>query len=333
MAWEPGSPEYNAWSSQNATKTNTAAPGYDIFGMPLPTAPAPPDSPAPGAPGGDTPPTGQTAEQRSAKAIIQGALAQYGLGSLGDKLWGQYLSGAPQEQIFLQLRNEPEYKTRFAGMDALAKKGRAITENQYIDYERTYANLAHQFGFPDGVVDKATTDAWIAGEVAPTEVRDRFQLASQAATQAPKEVRDELNRLYGVDLGHLTAYYLNPDKALPVLQQQFAAGQLGAASKRTGYGNLSAAEAERLASLGISEDQAAKGFGNLAQSSELFGSLPGENGDTISRADQLGATFEGNSDAIRRLNKRAAERRAQFEGGGQFVTTSQGVSGLGSAAS
>lgn len=276
---------------------------------------------------------GLTPEQSSAKAIINRALSEFGLGALGEWAWSTYLNLGNVDQVMLDLRQRPEYTQRFAGMKALADKGRAISEAQYIDLERTYAQLYRAAGLPASFYDQPEDFAsLIGGEVAPTELRDRLQMASTAAFSAPQEVRDELSRLYGVDQGALTAYYLDPSRALPLLQQQFAAGTMASASRRAGYGALSREEAERLASLGLSEDAAARGFGELARSSELFGPLPGSGEQGIDRGTQLGV-LEGNAAAIARLNKRAEERRAAFGGGGGFASDRAGVSGLASAAS
>lgn len=280
-----------------------------------------------------TPAPGLTAEQGSAKAVLSRALSDFGLGALAEWAWSTYLNVGNVDQVMLEIRDRPEYKTRFAGMAALQQKGRAITESQYLDLERTYSQLYRAAGLPasfyDGPDDFASL---IGGEVAPTELRDRLQMATTAAYQAPAEVRQELSRLYGINEGALTAYYLDPNRALPLLQQQFAAGTLAATSTRTGYGQLSREEAERLASLGLTEDAATRGFGELARSSELFGALPGEGGTDISRNEQLGV-LEGNAGAIQRLNRRAASRKAQFEGGGGYVTSQRGATGLASAAS
>lgn len=276
---------------------------------------------------------GLSAEQGSAKAILNRALSDFGLGGLADWAWSTYLNVGNIDQVMLELRDRPEYATRFAGMRALRDKGRAITEAQYLDLERTYSQLYRAAGLPasfyDGPDDFA---ALIGGEVAPTELRDRLQMATAAAYQAPAEVRAELSRMYGITEGGLTAFFLDPNRALPLLQQQFAAGTLAAASTRTGYGQLSREEAERLATLGLTEDAATRGFGELARSTELFGALPGEGGTDIGRNEQLGV-LEGNAAAIERINRRKAQRVAQFQGGGGFVTGQQGVTGLASAAS
>src|SRR5689334_18836184 len=98
-------------------------------------------------------PSGLTAEQKSARAILDDTLAQYGLSGLGDRLWQQYLNGEPIEQIMVDLRKTPEYKARFPGMEALSKKGRAISEGEYISIERGYAQLFREYGLPAGFYD------------------------------------------------------------------------------------------------------------------------------------------------------------------------------------
>src|SRR5439155_190652 len=82
----------------------------------------------------------------SAKAAIQSALDAYGLGSLATFAWNEYLAGKPVEQIMLDIRATPDYQARFPAMATLAKQGRAITESQYVDYERNAYSLAQAVG-------------------------------------------------------------------------------------------------------------------------------------------------------------------------------------------
>lgn len=288
----------------------------------------------PGAPGGgiDFPgvpglPSGSS--DASAKAIIQGFLENYGLGGLAEWAWSQYANGAPIEQIMLDLRKRPEYKARFPAMEALAKKGMAISESQYVDYERQATGVMRAAGLPEGFYDQhGDFTKFLTSEVSISELNDRVQLAAQAAFTAPAEVRSELNRLYGIGAGDLTAYWIDPDKALPLLQQKFVAAQIGGASQRTGFGNLAVSEAERLASLGI--DNPTQGFDTLVSNKELFTPLPGEPGEAIGRGDQLAAAFEGNVDAQNKIEKRARTRLAPFASGGGFALSKEGFGGVGS---
>lgn len=283
------------------------------------------------ASGGMSPATGLTDAQKSARALIQGQLDQYGLGGLGDRLWNQYLAGVPVEQIFADLRKTPEYAARFPGMAELQRQGRAIDEGTYISVERQYVNIFRAAGIPQGFYD--TPDDFgrlIANEVSPAELNERVQTYTRAAYQSPPEVRDQLQRLYGVSAGQLVAFFIDPDRALPLIQNSYLAAQTAGAAQRTGFGALDRTTAENLASRGVTERQAEEGFGALVDSRELFSALDAGETD-IDRGTQIGAVFEGNSVARRKIEERRRRRQAQFEGGGGFAGTREGLSGLGSA--
>lgn len=275
-----------------------------------------------------------TTDQQSAKAIITATLAEYGLESLAETAWQAYLAGTPMEQVMLDIRKTPQYKTRFAGMEALQKKGRAITEGEYISIEKQYVSMFRQAGLPAGFYDSPDDFAgFISNEVSPQEMGARLDVARVALYETPPVVREQLASLYGLGSGDVMAFLLDPVKALPVLKQQFAAAEAAGASSLSGYGMLSRLEAENVALSGRTFDQFSQGFDDLAKSTELFQPIMGEGSqDSINRDEQLGAVFGGNTSARRRLEKRAKERAAAFQGGGGFARTQGGSTGLGSAA-
>lgn len=282
----------------------------------------PPPAPAPSI----------TPEQRSAKGIIDATLATWGLQALGDRVWNAYISGSiVEDQIPTFIRDTTEYKTRFAGMASLQQKGRAISEAEYIGIERSYAQVARAAGLPAGFYDSPDDFArLIGGEVSPAEFQARVELRASVVDQAPPQVLDELQRLYGIDRGSLTAYVLDENRALPIIQNQFAASQRSAAAARSGFGGLSVKEAEGLVGLGVTDQQATEGFGALVDARELFTSLDaGES--TIGRETQIAAAFGGDSLAKRKIEDRRRRRTAQFEGGGSFAASKEGIGGLGSA--
>lgn len=295
------------------------------------TAAHPPSSPSPQPtqqpPAAQDPNANRSADD-SAKAFLNSYLSQYGLSSLGDWAWQKYLNGEPIDQIMLEMRQTPEYKARFPYMDELSQKGRAITEQQAIDQERTFAQVFRVAGLnPDQYKDLINKD--IGGEVSPSEMQARLQMYTQTVYQSDPEVRAQLKFLYGIGDNDILAYALDPNKLLPVLQNKFAAAQEASAGVLTGWGQLSSQEAEHLAMLGISPDQARQGFSALGMESELFNPLPGElDRTTISRAQQLNAQFEGNIDAQKAIQRKQSERIAQFQGGGSFATTNKGVVGV-----
>ncbi len=266
----------------------------------------------------------------SAKAAIRQVLDGYGLGALADWAWNAYLGGTPQEQIALDMRNRPEYKQRFQGIDTLRQKGRAISESAWIAYEQQAVALMRARGIPTGFYDQPSDLAkFITNEVSVKELDDRLELAQQAALSSPPEVRDELSRLYGIGAGELTAFWLDPDKALPVIQRKFTSAQLASESARTGFGQLGQTEAERLAAIGVDPTQAGDTFSTLAGMGELTATMGGE--ENLTRDDLLSAGFENNANARQRVERKARTRAAAFAGGGGFAEGRSGIAGLGSA--
>lgn len=278
------------------------------------------------ASGGVTPPVGTTSADLSAKALISGFLGQADLSSLADWAWGKYLDGVPVEQIMLDLRATPEYKTRFPAMAQLAAEGRAITEADYIGYEQTVAQLLQQYGIPKAMYDSPASIAeMLVNDVSPSEIQSRLQLAATAAYQAPPEVRNAMLADYGMGQGDLTAIYLDPDRALPVLQQQWATAQVQGAGTIQGI-NVGQMTAEQLAQRGVSFTEALTGFGNVNATAGLGAGF----GETAAEQERIAAQF-GDTAAQRQVQRVQASRIARMSGGGSAAETSSGVVGLGTA--
>jgi hypothetical protein len=67
----------------------------------------------------------------------------------------------------------------------------------------------------------------------------------------------------GMSQGDLIAYYMDPSRAEPLLQQKYQTTLIGAAARRAGV-TPDTAFATHLADLGINEQQAAQGYGQIA---------------------------------------------------------------------
>jgi len=272
----------------------------------------------------------------SAAGILKAAMEKVGLGDLGEWAWQQSISGMPDSQIELGLRERPEYKTRFSGLAALKAKGRTISEGEYIGLEQTYAAQMRARGLPATFYD--TPDDFgklIGAEVSPQEFGERLSLAEEAAMNSPKaaQVRDELTRLYNVPnaQGLLTAFFIDPDRSQTIIKAQYQASTTAAASKRAGFGSLTKTEAERIGGLGVSEAQAAGTFSSLAGMDEFRHNLPGAARDAATREDLLAAGFEDNAQAKAKIERTARRRTATFEGGGNFSSSQRGITGLGTS--
>lgn len=303
------------------------------------TAPPPATTPPATTPPATTP-TGTTSAdlsgtQLDAWAILQQTLAQYGftgqdLSDLTAFVKNELIAGTGSPQIQLDLENTAQFARRFPAIIARRNAGLPpISPSDYVSLEQSYQELERGAGLTPGMFDAQHWDSLIANDVSPTEYATRINQGYIASIQAPQDVKDSLFNYYGVGPGDLTSFWLDPAKSLPILQQRFAAAQIGGAATRTGFTGVAATQAERLAQLGITPDVAQTGFATLAKEAQLTGTLPGQAQTAMNPDDLLGAQFEGDAATQQELLRRQAEQKANFQGSTNFGTTATGVTGLG----
>ena len=266
----------------------------------------------------------ETDRQKNAIAQAKELADTYGLTSLYNTMVSYIQQGYNMEAIASLIKNTPEYKQRFPAMEALAKKNRAITEGQYIEYERRSAELERQYGLPSGMLQGNVTQL-LTNEVGMDELNDRVLLASGASVTAPQEFKDSLRNYYGIDSGGLAAYFLDPTVAAPLLQKNYATALIGSEALKQNV-NLGLDIATSLQSMGVTQDDATAGFRRVRQDEALTRGR----GDTVRSEDLIKGTF-GQADAAKDIERARGSRKAQFEGGGSFSADTRGVKGLGSA--
>jgi hypothetical protein len=232
-----------------------------------------------------------------------------------------------EDGILLELRKTPEYKARFPAMEALAQKQRAITEAEYIEFERNASQLERAYGLPSGMLDKDAITNLLTNEVSGRELEERVTLAAAGAFQTSPEMRDTFQRFYGIGGGALTAYFLDPDKALPLLNKQYASSQIGAEAAMQDV-TIQARLAEEITEAGIGREEARAGFGRVAG---MQGLTEGR-GDLATQGQLVGSELMGQEAAQQAVERAQSARRGRFQQGGGMVTGQQGVSGAGSAA-
>lgn len=222
--------------------------------------------------------------------------------------------------------------TKYPEIKVRRDMGSPINIGDAIDYRDTVTQLMREYGIPPGFYDDPNDFVSMhQNHISPLELQHRIVQGYNAAMQADPGVREQLATLYGVDTGQLAAYYLDPTRSQDILQKQLAASQTGAGARMGGY-QLSSAEAERAAGMGITESQAAERFGTLTNSAQLFTGLAGQEGTepVIGREMQVNAAL-GEQSAQEQLDRRARARRAVFGAGGGFAAGQQGIAGLGAA--
>lgn len=257
-------------------------------------------------------------------------LGQYGLGDLSEWAWGRWQDGVSMDQIMVELRQQPAYKTRFPAMETLAQEGRAISEGEYIGYEKAAAGLMRQYGLTPGFYDQPDDFAALIGQgVSIAELSQRLNTYQSIAFNTDPNVRSELERLYGVTLGDLTALEIDPARALPLIQQQAQSVLFAAQAQTSGYGALTRDQAERYG--GVAPGDAQQGFGTLVNLGEILTQLPGEAEAGVSNDSALAATFGGDATEQQKIARRQRNRVAEFGDGGGFSSSQQGLSGIGAA--
>jgi hypothetical protein len=304
-------------------------PGYQ--------APAAATTPASASTTPATPATSTTpamdATQQSAWAVLAQTLQSYGfngtdLQNLEDFIQKELINGTSDAQINLDLMQTKEFANRFPAIIARRNAGLTpISPADYINLEDQYTQIERSAGLPPNFGD---FDALIANDVSPSELSSRVQQGYIAMLQAPPEAMQALQDYYGINQGTMAAYFLDPEKAAPLVVQQAQAAILGGAGIRSGFGEPTAAQSLKLAQLGISPDQAQAGFMDLAHQQQLEGTLPGQSQQALTSDQLIGSEFEGDQATKDLLAQRAAEQKANFQANTGFGTTSSGVTGLGS---
>ena len=240
------------------------------------------------------------------------------------------VKGASELEIVQEIRGSTQYATRFPGMAARAEAGMpAISEREYIDLERNYRNLMRTSGIEERFYqDPKRFGELIAGDVSAAELQSRVALAEEAASSADPEVVRQLEEFYGIDRAKLVEYYLDPEEAVNLFEEErrLAAAGLSAAAIGTVGQGFTQSVAERLEQENIQRREVQQ---RLGQRIGLTERLLGEE-EALTASEIAEAEFGLDAEAVAEMRRRREERTAAFGGGG-VLTTRGGITGLGVA--
>lgn len=313
--------------------------GGEVF-VPDPAA----QQPIPPGAGTYVPPTTPAAPQspdmsqgmQDANAIIQQQLNAWGLGGLSSWAWQEISQGATANQVTNDLYSTKEFQQQFRVIfDRQAKGLTPITPNDVLNYRKTASELAQAAGLPSGFMNSSLADEMLGNDVSTSELQSRVDAAKTAIYNADPNQQAVFQQLYsaGVTPGALAAHFLDPTLALPILQNQLQAAQLGGISLDEGLGaigsktGLSQAELERLAAAGVSNSQGASILGKLSHEQSLATPLVGESAQTVG-VDQAAQAEAGlNQNAADQLAREAQQRVDEFNssGSGSSDVTNSGL--------
>lgn len=279
-------------------------------------------TPKPGGPGGGTGSSANpdwasqlTGANRDAFIALNTLFTSYGLGTLAPKIFSYIQNGYSADTISLLLQDTAEFKQRFAGNELRKKQGLAVlSPADYLATEASYRQIMASAGLPPSFYDQPSDFAnWIGGDVSPTEIKSRVDLATAATTMADPLVKQQLAAYYGVDDAHLNAYFLDQGKALPLLQKQAQAAAFGAEAARRGL--LSDRQTmEDYVTQGFTQSQASQGFQQVADELPNLQALAERFGTTFSQGEEESTVFGTNTDSLAKKRGLASQERALFGG-------------------
>jgi hypothetical protein len=267
-------------------------------------------------------------------------LSQYDLGELTAIVDRWIRDGMSEDEVMLQLRDISTdagkiFDKRFPAIRMRRELGLApLSPSQYVQYEQDARNTLRQWGLPQGFYDSRDDfTQMLVNDISVPELAARVQNGFATVQSAPPEVRQAFETWFGTNGdAALASYFLDPTKALPVLEEGVKAAQVGGAGLQFGL-TLNETRARQIAQTGATFDQARDAFGNIRKMQGLFDESMVER-DVDLREDEAGvmAAFDlDNGVSQKALEDRAKSRVARSSGGGGAAVSGQGAIGLGTA--
>lgn len=269
-----------------------------------------------------------TGANRDAFAALKALFNGYGLGSLAGKIYDYAKQGYGADTISLLLQDTKEYKQRFAANEMRTKKGLPVlSPAEYLSLEQSYRQIMQDSGLPKGFYDNpADFTNWISGDVSPTEVKGRVDLATGNLMQSSPQTIQALKDMYGVDQSYITAYFLDRNRALPLLQKQAQAAQFGGEALKRGL-TTNTQDLEDFVTAGLSLGQVSAGFQAVAEALPNIQAIALRYGEKPFSQQELERDIVGGQATAlgeTRRKRLASQERALFSGFGG--ATAQGLS-------
>lgn len=242
----------------------------------------------------------------------------------------QVTSDIPEDAIMINIRGQKFYQDRFAGNEALRKKGMAeLTPAEYLEAERSYSQILKQTGL-DRLATRQNFSSLIGGEVSTMELQDRVTNVYSRIVNADENLRKELQGLKSnanITDSDLAESLLLGKEGAAILKRKIAMAEIGA--EFTPRGLTSALGAEELVNLGVTREQARvgaeyarAGTGRLQDLATIYGVQSAE----IQKELETEA-FKGLES--QRRKQLVSRERAAFAGSAGTGTPSLGTSAAG----
>lgn len=260
------------------------------------------------------------AERQSAYQTLKDEFTKYGLGDdkFLEEVKNLILTGTPTSEATLKLRGTAEYAARFAGNQERRNAGKNVyDEATYLSLENQYREVFGAYGLDNLLGDTQTAQAklaqYIGQDKSPVEIKKRVQMAVEQV-QNRTDVRLMFAKYYPeITDKDLVSYFLEPKDTLASLENKVNVASIGSTAMRQGL-VADMGTAQTLAEMGVSEEQAAAGYKNVATVLPDAQKLAAIEGGKYTQAEAEGAYLKNLASEQRKVAQLAEREQARFTG-------------------
>jgi len=207
------------------------------------------------------------------------------------------------------------YKQRFSANEIRIKNGLApLTPKEYLADEESYRAVLKDAMLPAGFYDSSDDFAGFIGQnTSPAEIKTRADAAARAVNNTDPAYTKALKDIYGIDEGMMTAFMLDADRALPLVEKQAKAVEFGTAAVRQGLQATAMGEqfAQRGPATGYSADQGYSAIAAMLPTAQTLGNIYGQTYDQTIAEQEV---FSGLESAKRKRKELGQMETSTFSG-------------------
>jgi len=207
------------------------------------------------------------------------------------------------------------YKQRFSANEIRIKNGLPpLTPSQYLADEASYRAVLKDSGLPAGFYDSSDDFAGFIGQdTSPAEIKTRADAAARAVNNTDPAYTRALRDIYGIDEGMMTAFMLDADRALPLIERQAKAVEFGTAAVRQGLRatNIGEQFAAQGPATGYSAEQGYSAIAGILPTAQNLGQVYGQTYDQATAEQEV---FSGLESAKRKRQKLGEMETSTFSG-------------------
>lgn len=273
-------------------------------------------------------PTGPTKTQIDSIAAIKALLSSYGIGDLSAAITDAVVKGYSSDTIELIMQdpnsNDPlavAFQQRFPANKVRAAAGKSVlSPAEYLRAERSYTEVLKSYGVSN-IASKEKLSQFISNDISATEVADRVGIAINRVQNADADTKKALAEYYPMlNQADIVGAVLDPAEGLPALKRKIQIAEIGGAALAQGIKTSEGKTdikmgASALADLGVTKEEAQKGFATVAEiapRAEFLSQI--STGEDYGQLQAEQETFKGLASAKRARLALTEAEKARFGG-------------------